>query len=57
MTQDKSQVSVGGLLAVEQVSKNTWSYLTTFLDYDSLSKMERNAKQKLGKQELFLGPF
>ena len=30
MTQDESQVSVGGLLALEQVLRNTWSYLTIF---------------------------
>jgi hypothetical protein len=30
MTRDESQVSVGGLLALEQVLRNTWSYLTIF---------------------------
>jgi hypothetical protein len=28
VTQDESQVSVGGLLALDQVLKNTWLYLT-----------------------------
>jgi hypothetical protein len=28
VTWDESQVSVGGLLALDQVLRNTWSYLT-----------------------------
>jgi hypothetical protein len=30
VTRDESQVSVGGLLALDQVLRNTWSYLTIF---------------------------
>jgi hypothetical protein len=56
VTRDESQVSVGGLLALDQVLKDPWSSLT-ILDFDSLSKAERKTKQRSRDLDLFLGPF
>ena len=38
MTWDESQVSVGGLLALDQFLRKHWLGLTTFLDFDRLVK-------------------
>jgi hypothetical protein len=43
-------------LAFDQVLRNTWSYLTV-LDFNSLSKMERQAKQRSRDIGPLLGPF
>jgi hypothetical protein len=36
VTRDESQVSVGGLLALDQVLRKPWSGLDHFLDFDTL---------------------
>jgi hypothetical protein len=41
VTQDKSQVSVGGLLALDQVLRKPWSDLAHFWTLTHCSKKER----------------
>jgi hypothetical protein len=38
VTRDESQVSVGGLLALDQVLRKHWSCLTIFRDFERLVK-------------------
>jgi hypothetical protein len=40
VTRDESDVSVGGLLALDQVLRKPWSVLTTFWTSTCWSKME-----------------
>jgi hypothetical protein len=49
-------VSVGGLLALDQVLRDPWSSLN-ILDFDSLSKVEHGTKQRSRDLDPFLGPF
>jgi hypothetical protein len=56
VTRDEAQVSVGGLLALDQFLRDPWSSLT-ILDFDNLSKEERKTKQRLRDLVHFLGPF
>jgi hypothetical protein len=56
VTRDESQVSVGGLLALDQVLGDSWSSLT-ILDFDNLSKVEHKTKQRSWDLDPFLGPF
>jgi hypothetical protein len=57
VTQDESQVSVGGLLALNQVLRKHLVIFDHFWNFDNLSNMERNAKQILWKLDPFLRSF
>jgi hypothetical protein len=50
-------VSVGGLLALDQVLGDPWSKFDLFWDFDNLSKMKRKMKQRSWDLGPFLGPF
>jgi hypothetical protein len=56
VTRDESQVSVGGLLALDQVLRDLVKF-DLFQDFDSLSKEERKTKQRSQISGPFLGPF
>ena len=49
-------MSVGGLLALDQVLGDPWSSLN-ILDFNGLSKVERKMKQRSWDLGPFLGPF
>jgi hypothetical protein len=56
VTRDESQVSVGGLLALDQVLR-TLGHFLPFWDFDRLSKAERKSKRRSWDIEPFLGIF
>jgi hypothetical protein len=56
VTRDESQVSVGGLLALDQVLRDLVKF-DLFSDFDSLSKEERKMKWRSWISTPFLGPF
>jgi hypothetical protein len=57
VTQEKSQVSVGGLLSLDQVLRKHLVIFDHIWNFDFLSKMEHNAKWRLWKLDPFLGSF
>jgi hypothetical protein len=56
VTRDESQVSVGGLLALDQVLRKHWSGLTTFWTSTGWSKMEHPGGAEIAGSHLFCGP-
>jgi hypothetical protein len=57
VTQDESQVSVGGLLAVDQVLRKHWSCLTIFGTSIGWSKTKRPGRAKITGSRPFCGLF
>jgi hypothetical protein len=55
VTRDESQVSVGGLLALDQVLGEPWSCLTIFGTSTGWSKMERPGEARSQDLTLFAG--
>jgi hypothetical protein len=53
VTRDESQVSVGGLLALDQVLKYTWSYLTIL----GLRQLAKDGAQREASKTYFWVPF
>jgi hypothetical protein len=53
MTRDELQVSVGGLLALDQVLREHWSFLTSFGTSTGWSKMERLGRAKIAGSHSF----
>jgi hypothetical protein len=56
VTRDESQVSVGGLLALDQVLRDLVKF-DLFWDFDSLSKEERKTKQRSHGSRPLFGSF
>jgi hypothetical protein len=57
VTRDESQVSVGGLLALDQVLRKHWSCLTIFGTSTGWSKMEHPGGAEIAGSHLFCGIF
>jgi hypothetical protein len=57
VTQDESQVSVGGLLALDQVLRKRWSCLTIFGTSTGWSKMECPGEAEIVGSHPFLWDF
>jgi hypothetical protein len=55
VTQDESQVSVGGMLALDQVLRKHWSFFTTFGTSTGWSKMEHLGEAEIVGSHLFCG--
>jgi hypothetical protein len=55
VTRDESQVSVGALLALDQVLREHWSCLTTFGTSIGWSKMEFLGRDKIVGSHSFCG--
>jgi hypothetical protein len=55
VTQDESQVSVGGLLALDQVLRKYWSCLTTFEISTRWSKREFPGGVEIMRSHSFCG--
>jgi hypothetical protein len=55
VTRDESQVSVGGLLALDQVLRKHWSCLTIFGTSTGWSKMERPGGAEIVGSHSFCG--
>jgi hypothetical protein len=55
VTRDESQVSVGGMLVLEQVLRKHWSCLTTFGTLTGWSKMKRLGGAEIAGSHLFCG--
>jgi hypothetical protein len=55
VTRDESQVSVGGLLALDQVLRKHWSCLTTFGTSTGWSKMEHPGGARSWDLTCFVG--
>jgi hypothetical protein len=55
VTRDESQVSVGGLLALDQVLRKHWSCLTTFGTSTGWSKMEHPGGAEIVGSHSFCG--
>jgi hypothetical protein len=53
VTRDESQVSVGGLLALDQVLRNTWSYLTIFGHRHPIKEEAPGEADIIGSQPTF----
>jgi hypothetical protein len=53
VTQDESQVSVGGMLALEQVLRKHWLCLTTFGTLIGWSKMEFRGRDEITESHIF----
>jgi hypothetical protein len=53
VTQDESQVSVGGMLALDKVLRKHWSCLTTFGTSTGWMKMERPSRAEIVGYLLF----
>jgi hypothetical protein len=56
VTRDESQVSVGGMLALDEVLRKYWSCLTTFGTSTGWTKMEHPSKVEIMGSHLFCGP-
>jgi hypothetical protein len=57
VTRDESQVSVGGLLALDQVLRKHWSCLTIFGTSTGWSKMEHPGEAEIVGSRPFCGIF
>jgi hypothetical protein len=57
VTRDESQVSVGGLLALDQVLREHWSCLTIFGTSTGWSKMEPRRRAEIAGSHSFCGIF
>jgi hypothetical protein len=57
VTWDESQVSVGGLLALDQVLREPWSCLTIFGTSTGWSKTERPSEAEIAGSHPFCGIF
>jgi hypothetical protein len=57
VTRDESQVSVGGLLALDKVLRKRWSCLTIFGTSIGWSKMEHPGEVEIAGSRLFCGIF
>jgi hypothetical protein len=57
VTRDESQVSVGGLLALDQVLWKRWSCLTIFGTLTGWSKMECPGEVEIAGSRPFCGIF